>query len=318
MNVFYRTACIALVACGIVSAQTISGVVINPADPTTLDSVSVTVSGMKSSGRMYVDYTVLNQVGFQLTLSLYFAEGVGIPEPAPYSHEEPLGMLDEGYYDLTVKTYEPAMIPRLADQAFTGFYVAFEEPPPMLMSAHSRKTHGPAGIWDIDVGSGDIECRSAQLGTPDPNQLTIVAAFDIPIAVLGGPAAVQADVGTVSAVTQTGLHEVTIEMTGLPFFGQLNLTFPGVVDGWFLASASDSTLCVRVVVGDYDNNGRVNFIDCAGVKGSGCLNQLVSSLDCARADIDCNGYPNWIDFTKVRNTELFNKTAPECTTPIGP
>jgi len=78
------------------------------------------------------------------------------------------------------------------------------------------------------------------------------------------------------------------------------------------ASTSDSTLCVRVIVGDYDNLGRTNFTDFAKVKNAGYLNQLVNTLDKARADFDCSGRPNFTDFSRVKNAGLINQTAPEC------
>lgn len=205
---------------------------------------------------------------------------------------------------------------------------------PVLTGAVSRKTHGIFGDWDIDVGAGDIECRSLQVGTANPNELLIVATFDgtvtADVAVLGGPAAVQTDVGIVSSVTRTGVNEVTIQMTDLPLAGQVNLSFvdnpaaptAGVVDAACSGDAnyaSASTLCVRVIVGDYDNLGRTNFLDFAKIKNGGHLNQLVDSLNRARADLDCGGRPNFLDFAKVKNAGLLNQTAPQCPMPaIGP
>lgn len=197
---------------------------------------------------------------------------------------------------------------------------------PVLMQAVSSKTHGPYGTWDIPVGIGDTESRSAQLGTGIPNQLTIIAAFDIPVAVLGGAAAVQTDVGTVAAVTQTNLQEVMINMTDVPFCGQVNLSFNDGVNGVVNvdyptdpAYASDSTLCIRVVVGDYDNDGRVNFIDFSKARFTECLNRPVTSLNCARWDFDCSGIPGFMDMFKVKNSGLINKAAPPCPEPpIGP
>jgi len=74
---------------------------------------------------------------------------------------------------------------------------------PVLTGAVSRKTHTGAGDWDIDVGTGDIENRSAQLGTANPNELKIIADFDPAVTpeidLLGG-SDVTTDNGTVNLV----------------------------------------------------------------------------------------------------------------------
>jgi hypothetical protein len=135
--------------------------------------------------------------------------------------------------------------------------------------------------------------------------------------------------GTVTGVARTNVGEVTMSVTDLPLFGQLNVSFvdspsmptAGVVDASFPADplhASPSTLCFRTVVGDYDNLGRTNFLDFSLIKNAGYLNQLVDSIDKARADFDCGGRPSFLDFSKVKNAGLINQTAPACATPIGP
>jgi hypothetical protein len=192
---------------------------------------------------------------------------------------------------------------------------------PLLAGAVSRKMHTGAGTWDVDVGSGDIESRSVQLGTANPNDLLIVATFDIPVALLMTPNDVTTDVGTVvSVVPGATPQELDITIAGLPFNTQVNLGFGGVVDASIpvLPYNCQSTLCMRVIVGDYDNLGRTNFIDFSKVKAAGYLNQLVSTVDRARADFDCGGRPTFIDFSKVKNAGLINQTAPACAIPIDP
>jgi hypothetical protein len=191
----------------------------------------------------------------------------------------------------------------------------------VLISAVSRKSHIGAGSWDIDVGAGDIECRSAQLGTANPNELTIIATFDIDIGLLGsGSEVVSTDVGTITSADQTNMRELTVVVTDLLLNTQVNLAFAGVVDGWSLdpGTASPSTLCVRGIVGDYDGLGRTSFLDFSKVNNAGYISQSVNSVDKARADFDCSGQPKFLDFSKVRNAGLLNQTAPACTAPITP
>jgi hypothetical protein len=227
-----------------------------------------------------------------------------------------------GDFDCTIE--EPRNFALPVDQA-TGSEITFiVAASPSLTSAVSRKTHGTAGDWDINVGAGDIECRSLQLGTANPNQLRIIASFDMDVAILGGSAAVTSDVGTVSNVVPGSVpNEVDVTITNLPLFGQVNLGFvnnpssptAGVVDAntpTDLTFASQSILCIRVVVGDYDNSARTTFLDFSKVKTAGYINQLVTDVDLARADFDCNGRPTFLDFSKVKNAGLINKTAAAC------
>jgi hypothetical protein len=199
---------------------------------------------------------------------------------------------------------------------------------PVLIGAVSRKTHANAGDWDIDVGSGDVESRSAQLGTASANELKIIAEFDIAVAVLGGTDAVQTDLGTVTGVTANAdgnPNKVEIDFTDAPTAGQINLTFGdganGVVDATCATdptTASASALCVSVVVGDDGNDGTTGYADFNNVRTAGYLNQTVSSDARARADFDCSGEPDFLDFSKIQNAGLLNQTAATCSPPITP
>jgi len=194
---------------------------------------------------------------------------------------------------------------------------------PVLTGAVSRKTHMGAGDWDINVGDGDIECRSAQVGTANPNELLIVATFDIDVGLMGYPADVTSDTGTVTGVQPgSAANELEITLTDLTFNTQINMGFGGVVNAITPGNptyVSNSTLCVRVIVGDYDNMGRTNYTDFAKIKNALYINQLVDMLDKARADFDCSGRPNYTDFARVKNAGLLNQTAPACPVPpIGP
>jgi hypothetical protein len=195
---------------------------------------------------------------------------------------------------------------------------------PVLIGAVSRKTHSTTPIpttWDIDVGAGETECRSAQLGTGNPNEVTIIATFDKDIGLLGfGSEVVSTDVGTIVDAYQTDMKVMSIMITDLPLNAQINLGFHGVVDGWSFdpATASPSTLCMRVMVGDYDNQGRVNFIDFAKIKNDDHLNKPIASAENARADFDCSGQASFNDFVSIKAAGLINATVNDCAKPIGP
>jgi hypothetical protein len=94
----------------------------------------------------------------------------------------------------------------------------------------------------------------------------------------------------------------------------MHLWFPGVVNAAVPTAGNTCSdqLCVGVLVGDYDNSARTNFIDFSKVKAAGYLNQLVTTTDRARADFDCSGRPTYLDFSKVKNVGLINKGISRC------
>jgi hypothetical protein len=140
------------------------------------------------------------------------------------------------------------------------------------------------------------------------------------VTALGTPDDVTTDVGTVTAVEPAGDDMLRITIDNLPFVGQVNLSFPGVTSAALPdpATGSDSTLCVSICVGDYDNLGRTNFTNLAKIKTAGYINQLVDSVDKARADFDCDGRPTFTDFAKVKNANLINAGVAPCDPAIGP
>jgi hypothetical protein len=195
--------------------------------------------------------------------------------------------------------------------------------PPVLTQAVSRRTHGSAGEFDIDVGAGDTECRSPQLGTITANTVKIIAQFDRDIALLNGWADVTIDNGYMDGVTQIGPRSLEIDLYNLgdrgdpslsTFATEVNLGFGGVVPAIFPAPdyACESTLCVRIIVGDYNNDGRTNFMDFSEIKNNNWLNQIPIGGLMPRADFDCSGRISFLDFSKAKNAGLINKAAPPC------
>jgi hypothetical protein len=73
------------------------------------------------------------------------------------------------------------------------------------------------------------------------------------------------------------------------------------------AYASDSTLCGRVIVGDYDNLGETTFPDFLETRDAGHLSQMV-----------CSDRSNFLDFSKIKGAGLTNQAAAQCDTFIDP
>ena len=205
----------------------------------------------------------------------------------------------------------------------------------------------------IDVTSGEVIFRMT-IQLKDKNQMSpefrsyAMDNLVIDLVPEATAVAVQTDSGTVSSIANwddplddpdlgPDPYKVEINITDLPLFGQVNLTFvnnpgtptAGVVDAGCPtdpAYASDSMLCVRVVVGDYGGAtgiditpGTTDFTDLEAIRTDLHLNGLVDSDERARADFDGNGRVDFLDFAKVNNAGLINKTAAACPDPpIGP
>jgi len=96
-----------------------------------------------------------------------------------------------------------------------------------LMSVVSRKTHGNAGTFDVDLpesGSPGIECR---FGGPT-NDYTIVFTFENNVTVQG--ASITAGTGTVNSYNVAG-NVVTVNITGVTTAQTIIVTLAGVSDG---------------------------------------------------------------------------------------
>ena len=102
-------------------------------------------------------------------------------------------------------------------------------PSPLIpTSVVSRKTHGTAGTFDIDlplVGTPGIECRTGGSN----NDYQVVLTF--PSAVTFTNAAVTSGTGTVSHSSGNGTTEVIINVTGITNAQTITLTLFGANDG---------------------------------------------------------------------------------------
>ena len=125
---------------------TITDVTTDPLLPTVFDSITIETFidfDLIAYPQMVFDnnYGGFEQSGMSLQLDLYFYEDgmgiLGIPIVSPLL--EPIGMLTEGFYDLTVLAYvspDPItlVMPELSDEYFTSFQVT-PEPATILLLA---------------------------------------------------------------------------------------------------------------------------------------------------------------------------------------
>jgi hypothetical protein len=180
----------------------------------------------------------------------------------------------------------------------TGGRYCAQPSAPIVQSAASRKTHGGAGTFDVNLplsGTPGIECRSG--GTT--NDYTIVVTFLANVSVNGSPqAAVTAGSGTVGSggvsnggmVTISG-NVVTIPLTNVANAQTINVTLNSV------NGSTNVTIPMSILIGDANANGTVNAADVAQTKGR--LGQTVDATN-FRSDVNANGSINAGDVSIIK------------------
>ena len=168
---------------------------------------------------------------------------------------------------------------------------AFISPPPTPTLVVSRKTHGGAGTFDINLpltGNPGIECRSGGAS----NNYQVV--FTFPSAVTFTNAAVTAGAGSVSSSSGSGTTTVTVNLTGVTNAQRIMVTLQGASDG---TNTGDLSVPMGVLLGDVNGNGSVNSTDISQTKlQSG---QAVTNAN-FREDVNANGSINATDVSSVK------------------
>ena len=160
-----------------------------------------------------------------------------------------------------------------------------------LVSAVSRKPHGSAGTFDVDLpetGVPGIECRSG--GPADSHML--VFTFTNNVSVQG--ARVSAGAGSVSNFTVVK-KQVTVNLTGITNAQTITVTLLGVSDG---TNTSDVEVNMVALLGDTNANGAVNSTDIGQTQS--LSGQLVTSSN-FREDVTVNGTINSSDIALVQS-----------------
>jgi len=120
---------------------TITDVSRDPLLPTVFDSITIKTFidfDLIAHPEMVFASSYFNQSGMSLQLDLgFYKDGMGMGTPIVSPLLEPIGMLTEGFYDLTVRAYvspDPIamVLPSLSDEYFTSFQVT-PEPSTLLL-----------------------------------------------------------------------------------------------------------------------------------------------------------------------------------------
>jgi hypothetical protein len=163
------------------------------------------------------------------------------------------------------------------------------------IGAVSRKTHGSAGDWDVDLplsGTPGIECRIGQGANSDQHRMVIT--FANPVTINGNPqAAVTSGTGQVTAVTING-SVVTVDLSNVANAQTLTLTLFSVSDG---TNTGDVSIPMSVLLGDTNANRVVNAADISQTKSQSGQSVGASNF---REDVNANGSINAADISIVK------------------
>jgi N-acetylneuraminic acid mutarotase len=182
----------------------------------------------------------------------------------------------------------------------TGGSYCAQPSTPIVQSAVSRKTHGNAGSFDVDLslsGTPAIECRSG--GATD--DYTIVVTFLANVSVNASPqAAVTSGIGTIGSggISNGGMvitsgNVVTIPLTNVTNAQTINVTLNNV------NGSTNVTIPMGVLIGDVNGNGAVNASDVSQTKSR--IGQQIDGTN-FRSDVNANGVINATDVSIVKSS----------------
>jgi len=197
--------------------------------------------------------------------------------------------------------------PPQATNATIGFFktgtpitVAVQGPSPgtcvpvQLTDAVSRKTHGAAGTFDVELplsGSVGIECRS---GGASGNHTFV---FTFTNNVVSGNAAVTTGIGTVSGPPTFSGNTMAVNLTGVSDVQQITVTLSNVTD-CFGSVLPNTPVTAGMLIGDTTGNRTVNSSDIAQVKAQS--GSPVTSAN-FREDVNVDGVINASDIGFVKS-----------------
>jgi Kelch motif protein len=163
----------------------------------------------------------------------------------------------------------------------------------MVRTAVSRKTHGAAGVFDINLpltGTPGVECRNGSGAGLNDHQIVVSCV---------GPVVSLTDVLIVSGTFSGGSvgasgNVITLNLNGVPNAQRFILEFRGVSDG---VNTGNFTVPVNFLVGDTVSTGSVNGTDVSQTKLNSGLPVTGSNF---RNDVTVSGSINGTDVSSVK------------------
>jgi Dockerin type I domain len=159
------------------------------------------------------------------------------------------------------------------------------------MQVVSRKTHGSAGTFDVDLpltGKPGIECRSGGAA----NDYMLVFTFANNVSVQN--ATVTAGAGSATNFTVVG-NIVTVNLTSITNAQTITVKLTGVSDG---INTSDVEASMSVLIGDTNGDGFVDAVDTSQVKSQS--GNAVGASNC-REDVNVDGFIDSVDTSFVKS-----------------
>jgi hypothetical protein len=156
------------------------------------------------------------------------------------------------------------------------------------ISAVSRKTHGPAGVFDIPLpltGTPGVECRSGGANS----DYQVVVTFAAPVTV----SSATSTGGTVANTSANG-NTVTVNLTGVPNAQTINITLVNVNSG---STSGNVAIPMSLLVGDTTGNRAVNASDVGEAKANSGQNTNSANF---RTDVTVNGTINSSDIGLIK------------------
>jgi autotransporter-associated beta strand protein len=158
--------------------------------------------------------------------------------------------------------------------------------------AVSRKVHGAAGSFDVDlplIGPPGIECRSGG-GSGGDYQLVLTFFNNVTFT----NAAVTQGTGMVASTSGNGTPTVTVNLTGVANAQIISVALFNLNDG---VNTTNLVIPMGILVGDVNANGVVNASDVVQTKAQ--VGQPVTMSN-FRADVNPNGIINASDVVHVK------------------
>lgn len=179
-------------------------------------------------------------------------------------------------------------------QSQTNLSVTDPKPPPQvqLIAAVSRKVHGSAGTFDINLpltGTRGVECRTSG------GDYTLVFTFQNSL--VGGSASVATGAGAISGPPILIDNTMTVNLTGVADAQTLTLALSNVTDNFGQVMA-DATVSVGILIGDTTGDEKVKASDIRQTKGQVGLPVTSTNF---REDVNVSGAIDRSDVQLVRS-----------------
>ena len=174
-----------------------------------------------------------------------------------------------------------------------GFMLRTQTPAFVLTNAVSRKTHGVAGDFDVDLplsGTTGVECRSGGAN----GDYTIVVTFTN--MVVSGNATVTSGMGSIAGAPTFSGNTMTVNLTAVTNAQTVTVTLSNVTDQ-FSQTLPDTAVSASFLLGDTNANRAVNATDVSQTKA-----RIGQTLDVTnfRSDVNVNGNINATDTSLIK------------------